>query len=265
MRLIVTRVQPHAQTWVKSFQDKGHEALALPLIEVGPIADTTALALAWQHWADYVGVMFVSSHAVNYFFASKPPLAPIQIALSAIDTRAWATGPGTHAALLKQGVAADLINSPAADGGQFDSEALWQQVSGLVTPGAKVLIVRGDSADADSPNEAGVGRDWFAQQVQHAGARVDFVVAYRRAAPSWSQAERALACSAAQDGSVWIFSSSEALTHLQTLLPKQNWHLARAVATHARIAVAARNLGFGVVRESLPTLHAVLSSIESLA
>jgi uroporphyrinogen-III synthase len=166
--------------------------------------------------------------------------------------------------LLKQGVGADLIDSPAPDGGQFDSEALWQQVASRVKPGAKVLIVRGDSADADSPNEVGVGRDWFAQQVQQAGASVDFVAAYRRVAPHWAHAERALARSAAQDGSLWIFSSSEALSHLQKLLPEQNWQLARAVATHARIAVAARELGFGMVSESQPTLAAVLASIESL-
>jgi uroporphyrinogen-III synthase len=265
MRLIVTRVQPQAQTWVNSFQGKGYEALALPLIEVGPIANTTALALAWQHWADYVAVMFVSSHAVNYFFASKPPLAPVLIASSAIDTRAWATGPATRTALLKQGVGAALIDSPAADGGQFDSEALWQQVAARVKPGGKVLIVRGDSADADSTNEGGVGRDWFAQQVQLSGASVDFVVAYRRSAPRWSEAEKSLASSAARDGSVWILSSSEAVTHLQTLLPDQNWQQARAVATHARIALAARALGFGVVCESQPTLAAVLSSLESMA
>jgi len=94
---------------------------------------------------------------------------------------------------------------------------------------------------------------------------VDFVVAYQRAAPVWGPAERALATQAASDGSLWLFSSAEAVGHLSSLLPGQSWAQARALATHARIAQAARDLGFATVRESRPTLVDVLASIESLA
>ncbi|MGE3348297.1 MAG: uroporphyrinogen-III synthase, partial [Ramlibacter sp.] len=40
---------------------------------------------------------------------------------------------------------------------------------------------------------------------------------------------------------------------------------ARAVATHPRIAQAAREAGFGVVCESRPALADVVASIESFA
>jgi uroporphyrinogen-III synthase len=63
---------------------------------------------------------------------------------------------------------------------------------------------------------------------------------------------------------VWLFSSSEAVANLQSLLPDQSWQQARAVATHPRIAQAARTAGFGVVCESRPILGAVVASIESL-
>ena len=39
MRVIVTRPQREAQRWVAGLAAAGHEALALPLIEVGPPAD----------------------------------------------------------------------------------------------------------------------------------------------------------------------------------------------------------------------------------
>ena len=272
MRVIVTRVQPQAGLWVQKLAPV-HDAVALPLIETRGLSDPAALISAWQHWADYAAVMFVSSHAVNYFFESKPVVVQVKYGSDTLKTRAWATGPGTRDALLSQGMPADLVDSPPAERGQFDSEALWQQVHNQIEPGARVLIVRGDTrgdddpvaTDASSGGVPGVGRDWLAQCLQAAGAQVDFVVAYRRGTPVWSPAELSLAVAAAADGSVWVFSSAEALDNLQTLMPTQDWAKARAVATHPRIAAAARQLGFGVVSESRPTLPSVLASIESRA
>jgi uroporphyrinogen-III synthase len=90
-------------------------------------------------------------------------------------------------------------------------------------------------------------------------------VAYQRGAPFWTDAQCGLARSAAADGSVWLFSSAEALGHLQSLLPGQDWSAARAVATHPRIAAAARDLGFAVVTQTRPTWEEVRASVESLA
>ena len=69
---------------------------------------------------------------------------------------------------------------------------------------------------------------------------------------------------AAHDGAVWIFSSSEAIANLVSQCPHQSWRHARAVATHQRIAQAAREAGFAVVCESRPSLQDVMASIESL-
>jgi uroporphyrinogen-III synthase len=175
--------------------------------------------------------------------------------------------------LLRAGVAPAVLDAPPADAAQFDSEALWARVSHQVQAGSRVLIVRGrdavaldatGAADTVAPDAAGVGRDWLAQRIQQAGARVEWVVAYQRTAPVWLAPERALAQQAASDGSVWLFSSTQAVTHLLALLPGQVWTAARAVATHARIAQALRNAGFGRVAESRPTLRDVMASIESM-
>lgn len=269
VRLIVTRVQPQAQQWADRFEAHGDEAVVLPLIEVRGLMDATAVRAAWLNLSNYRAAMFVSRHAVDYFFQERPIAAFDTRGLAATATRWWATGPGTANALLHHGVPSAVLDTPPELAGQFDSEALWQQVHSQVQSGDKVLIVRGDSVTPDGisvlDNDQGVGREWLAERLRQSGAQVDFVVAYQRGAPFWTGAQCALAQSAAADGSVWLFSSAEALGHLHSLLPGQDWSGARAVATHPRIAAATRSLGFGVVAQSRPTWEDVLASVESLA
>jgi uroporphyrinogen-III synthase len=274
MRVIVTRPENEARVWVQALQDAGHEASSLPLIVVGPVADIGPLQDAWRDIGQWDAVMFVSRNAVDYFFKQKPPLASIFSAQAAIKCRAFVPGAGSAAALHAQGAEPDWIDGPDAVSGQWDSEALWQRVQGRVVPGFRLLIVRGttvapasaaqDGEVAIDVPETGVGRDWLARKATVAGAHVEFVVAYARTAPVFDPAQQAHARAAAQDGSVWLFSSSEAVSNLQHLLPDQSWQQARALVTHPRIGQASRAAGFGDVREVHPALPAVLASIESL-
>ncbi|MDD2808843.1 uroporphyrinogen-III synthase [Rhodoferax sp.] len=267
MRFLVTRVQPQADAWVRQLCAAGHEAQALPLIEVHALADVSAVQAAGQRWSSYHAVMFVSHHAVNCFFKENQALALYIQAQATIKTRVWTTGPGTTKALLAQGVPASLLDAPDAQSGQFDSEALWQRVQSQVQPGQRVLIVRGRSQPLagleETLTDAGVGRDWLAQRLTQAGAQVDFVVSYQRGAPDWGSEQRTVAQMAAVDGTVWLFSSAEAIGYLNELLPQQDWSQALAVATHPRIAQAARSLGFGQVQQARPVVADVLASIES--
>ena len=264
MRVIVTRPQREAQRWVQDLTALGLEAQALPLISVGPVDDPTAVQQAWQHLADYVGVMFVSGNAVEHFFALNKPLAHVFIAQAAIKTRVWATGPGTARALLRVGVAPEKLDAPAPDTAQFDSEALWHVVAAQVVAGSRVLIVRGADTVGSDPVGQGSGREWFANRVAQAGAQADFVVAYQRHAPVFSAAEQQLARQAASDGSVWLFSSTEAVGNLCAALPDQRWAGARALATHPRIALAAKEAGFCSVTESRPTQPDVLAALQQM-
>ena len=273
MRVIVTRLLPQAVRWVQLLQPHGHDGLALPLIEVAALTDASALLAVRQQVARYAAVMFVSSPAVDGFFsAGSGPVSDPGHEL-ALPARAWCTGPGTRAALVRHGMAPGAVDAPDPGAGQLDSEALWQRVGDQIKPGVRILIVRGDTLGAESTTRAstdsasasvGVGRDWLAQRLQQAGAQVDFVVAYRRCLPQWSAVQRAQALAAAGDGSVWLFSSAEAVNNLKALLPAQDWSHARAIATHARIATAAQRLGFSAVLTSRPSLPAVLASLESI-
>jgi uroporphyrinogen-III synthase len=252
MRVFVTRPENEARRWVRELQLRGIDAIFFPLIAIVPPGRTEPLRAAWLALDSYRAVMFVSGNAVRHFFGYRPAAArwPQR-------TRAWATGTGTCDALLEAGLDGSQIDSPSLQAAQFDSETLWQQVAGQIRPGDAVLIVRGGDASGQA-----AGRDWLADQLVAAGARVETVVAYVRTIPELEAQQLAMVRGDATDG-VWLFSSSQAIAHLQALLPDQQWRAARAVATHPRIAQAARRAGFGVVCESRPSLDGVVAALES--
>ncbi|MGI9134826.1 MAG: uroporphyrinogen-III synthase [Rhodoferax sp.] len=263
MRVLVTRPESQAAPWVDALRRAGHEAVALPLICIGPAQDAAAVRQAWDRLAQYDAVMFVSASAIDHFFLLQPAQSPVFNDQSACKARAYVTGGGSLAALLRYGVQASWVDAPDAQATQFDSEALWAVVRARVQAPFRLLIVRGAVA-AGGDEASGAGRDWLAEQVRQAGGEVDFVVAYRRCAPTWDAQQQALVAAAAQDGSVWLFSSSQAIDNLCLALPGQGWQQARALVTHPRIAKAAQKAGFGVVCESRPMLADLVASIESI-
>lgn len=256
-RVIVTRPAREAARWVAELAARGIAAEALPLIEIVPEPMAGAVAAARGQLGRYDVAMFVSGNAVDGFLRRDAVAGP---APAAIATRAWSPGPGTTAALLRAGWPASRIDAPAPDAAQFDSESLWAEVQAQLRPGLRVLIVRGGDAQGRV-----AGRDWLARQLADHGVQIEQVVAYRRAAPTLDAAQRALASAAATDRSLWLLSSSEAIANLRAGLPAQDWSAAVALATHPRIAQAARAAGFGRVRETRPALEAVVASIESAA
>lgn len=282
MRVVITRPAADAHAWCDAMQAAGYEAVLLPLIEVGPARQSEPIVHAWTRWSQWQAVMFVSAQAVRYFFQGQPQGMRADAGKTASATwihgpRCWATGPGTHKALLQAGVPEACIDSPPADALQFDSEALWVRVASQVQANRPVLIVRGQDA-RDTPGAAahdapflddkpinGSGRDWLARQLQAAGVPARFVVAYERRLPRWSVEQIAQAQHAATDGSVWCFSSSQAIQHLALCLPQQDWSSARCIATHDRIAQTARELGFAEILCARPSVSDVLRSLECLA
>ena len=277
MRVVVTRPQADAERWVRGLAQHGIEALAVPLIEIRPLADTGAIAAAWRRWRQCRAIMFVSAAAVAHFFAARPPDA--DLGTPEQGPRLWAPGPGTMAALVRQGVDPRQIDAPPSGSAQYDSEALWAQVGGRVQPNWRVMLVRGAARDVSLPQPAGStgrdpaaaaaddmqgeGRDWLARQLTQAGAQLQWVVAYWRAAPGPQALREALEQHGVGDDDLWLFTSSQAIGNLRTCMPGHDWSRARAVASHARIVAAARAAGFGVVYESRPALADVAASIKS--
>jgi uroporphyrinogen-III synthase len=249
MRVLVTRPLAQARPWVAALQAQGIDAVALPLIGIAPLADTAPLAAAWSGLARQALVFFVSANAVDHFFALQPAGA-----VWPADTLAAAPGPGTAAALRAHGVPQASIVAPGPQAPSFDSEAVWAQLQARDWRGRSALIVRGEQ-----------GRDWLAEQLKAAGAQTRFLAAYRRQPPALDAGGQQLLDAARQDpaGHLWLFSSSEALRHLAALWPGGAPAGARALASHARIAAAARDAGFVQVRDVAPSVDAVLAAIRA--
>lgn len=251
--LLITRPAREAARWVGDLRAAGLAAVALPLIAIEPLEDPALLQAAWQRLADLDALMFVSAAAAEHFFRGIDVGLPPHL-------RFWATGPGTVRGLRDAGVPLSAIDAPGADAAQFDSEHLWRLVSAQVRPGVRVLIVRGGDATGRA-----MGRDWLAREIVAAGGLCEQVAAYRRLTPVFGETERRLAADGASGAAIWLFSSSEAIANLCRQMPAVDWRPARAIATHERIAEAARAAGFGRVEVSRPSLSALVASIESLA
>jgi uroporphyrinogen-III synthase len=245
---IVTRPQPQADAWVARLRAQQLDAVALPLIEIAAPPDAAAVGQAWRDLGARALAVFVSPSAAERFFAARPGNAAWPAPLAAA-----AVGPGTAKALRDAGVA-DVVE-PAADAAQFDSEALWAQLQARDWHDRDVLIVRGDG-----------GRDWLAERLRDAGARVHAVAAYSRRAAPLHDAPALAAALAVPEAHCWLFSSSEGIDHLDAATRgRADWSRARAVATHARIAERARALGIARVAEARAEFAAVVRCIQSFA
>ncbi|SFM09782.1 uroporphyrinogen-III synthase [Variovorax sp. OV329] len=248
-RVLVTRPAREARRWVDALRQRGLDAHALPLLAIEPLGDDAALRATRARADLFDAWMFVSAAAVEHFLVSPQP---------AEGPRCWATGPGTASALEAAGVPLSRIDVPGPQSNQFDSESLWRIVQPQVHAGTRVLFVRGADAGGQP-----AGRDWLSRQVAEAGAEQEALAAYRRVPPAWSEDDRRTAMAAATDGSLWLFSSSQAIANLREALPQADWSGAFAVATHPRIAQAAQVAGFGRVFHSSAQFDAVVASIES--
>jgi len=264
-RVILTRAPDESKSWTEGLLAAGYEVVSLPLIKIQLAPDPAVIQAAVQQLSAYRAVMFVSAHAVAGFFREMPK-ADVQ-KFHQLHTRAWVTGPGTRQALLARGIDASCIDAPAQDAQQLDSESLWQSAGHRLAAGDQVLIVRGTDEAPYTPFSgpaAGMGRNWMAERIWQAGGEVDFVVTYARLKPRFTADEVRHVQQWAQDGSVWVLSSTQAVMNLQAALADQAWTHAIALATHPRIADAARQAGFVRVAECKPVLGELLSSLQSL-
>ncbi|MEO6279244.1 uroporphyrinogen-III synthase [Roseateles sp.] len=243
--LIVTRPRPQCAAWLARLAALGVDARALPLIEILPARDPGPVRAAWCALAAVDLAVFVSPNAVEHFFSHADGAWPEH-------TLAACVGPGSAQALAEQGVPLANIVQPATDAASLDSEHLWEQLSPRRDwAGARVLLLRGDG-----------GREWLAERLAEAGACVEAVTVYHRTGPRFDAAERALLDDvlARPQAHVWLFSSAEAVGHLQgRLLTGQ-----RAIATHARIAEAARAAGFAPVVLARPDPEAVTQALKAV-
>ena len=251
--VVVTRPLGQSAALLALLARAGFESIEFPLIDIGPVADAAPLhaALGELYAPAPLGfalVVFVSPNAIDHAFAALSSAWPSQIPIGVV-------GPGSVAALGRQGVTAPTytIISPATGAmvtetptdPRYDSEALYAAIEAhFGADGLKdkrILIVRGDG-----------GREWLADALSAAGAKVEKVAAYRRIVPEpsmrdWERIHALLA----GEPHAWLLTSSEGVRNLEELARE---HLtvdetltlkhAPLVTPHPRIAEAARQAGF---------------------
>ena len=201
-RVVVTRPAADAEVLARDLTAAGLQPTVLPLIEVGAVDGPQPLDQAWRAMPHYLAAMFVSANAVEHFFSRQPGGIPVFNALSSLSARAWATGPGTVKALLRQGAEVAWMDAPLPAAGRFDSEALWEAVRSRVQPGDRVLIVRGaddsDSVQAHDGRGAGAAAKSRWAITWTMSDRIEQVRGPRVASPATSQT----ACRSSQRRSV---------------------------------------------------------------
>lgn len=269
----------------------GFEPLALALINIKPLAlgptdlNHSAAPAKEPINADFVTQLsnysawvFVSRSAVVHFFnllRDSNLIAPTQ-------TACWATGQGTAHTLKAYGVTSERIISPPTDAAQFDSAQLWASAAAHISANQRVLFIRGVDTPAltcaanlcdgtaisikpfkSTQQNSRSGSSWLMHKLVENAVHVDYLDVYTRELPAWGPDQLSLARSARTAPFIWIFTSSLAAVHLAQLLPTLDWSRARALATHDRIAASLKELRFGVVQTSRPSIKDMISSLKS--
>ena len=230
--VVITRPRAQADALAQQVAALGREVEVLPLLEISPLPDQSALAATLADLARYAMVAFVSPNAIDAAFAhiSQWPRA---VTLAVL-------GEGSRAALARHGLddGNATIVSPL-DPARSDSENLLQSLDLAALGGKQVLIVRGES-----------GRELMADGLRMAGAIVTTVAAYRRSVPALTPQLRERLTRLLARPNDWIITSSEALRGLLALAREldpaeavsklQHQHL---IIPHARIAETAASLG----------------------
>ncbi len=250
--VVITRPEAQAAPLVTRLVDSGCQAHLFPLLDIQPLADTTALTAALDRLADYAMVAFVSPNAIEAAFAHirQWPRAVI----------AAVVGEGSRLALARMGVTNDnaTIVSPR-DAHRTDSETLLKELDLAYLRGKKVLIVRAET-----------GRELLADQLRAAGVEVEQIAAYRRLAPVLDQTRQAQLSALIREANDWVITSSEGLRLLQDMVSQtdalEGWlkmTKKTLIVPHERIEQTARSLGFRHIIRCDSGDEAIYAAIQS--
>lgn len=159
-RVLVTRSREQASRLTEEIEARGGEVYEFPTIEIVPPEDFAELDAALARIATYQWLVFTSVNGVQAFFQRCRQLRRDIRDLQGL--RLCAVGPATLQELENRGFVVEF--TPLA----YRSEVLLQELSGLVQPGEKILLPRGNLAWPDLP-----------RGLANLGARVDDVVVYQ--------------------------------------------------------------------------------------
>jgi uroporphyrinogen III methyltransferase/synthase len=246
-RVLVTRTREQASELSRALADLGADVVELPSLEIVETADERAVSAALDtlRTAGYGWVAFTSANAVRIFLR--------HLRGAGLDARAFgrariaALGPGTAAALEREGLRADVIAA------EYSGDGLAEAFGRRIMRGQRVLLPRAEGA-----------REALAERLEAAGARVDELLLYRAAVP---QAPDAEGLRRLRDGEIDIatFASSASVRNLIEMLGGDAGPLRRvAIAVIGPItADAVRSAGLTV--DVMPDEHTIPALADAIA
>jgi uroporphyrinogen-III synthase len=244
--IVVTRPAEQALGLVRALRDAGANPIEYPLLRIEPADTNEVVELAKPVLSGGDMAIFVSPNAVRYGLL---PLRAAGLWPSGLEVHA--VGQGTARAIAAAGLSGVRVPSEG-----FDSEALLAlpELSAASLAGRTVLLFKGEG-----------GRPLLADTIAARGAQVISLNCYRRLPPE--KPPRAL-LELADPGALdaIVITSSEALEYLGSSFGVQRQEALRdtlLVATHERIADAARRAGYRRLLVTAPGDDAVLAALRS--
>lgn len=261
VHVLVTRPRAQAGALAQGIAGLGGIPVLLPLLEISPVDNTTALHAQLRRPERVDLAIFISPNAVEYGVAailacdhcvlkrdpltelmSTPPVSGAGGEWRLPEKLMVATvGAGSAKALRERGVENVLVPSE-----RFDSEGLLAMPELQAVAGWRVMIFRGDG-----------GRELLGETLTLRGAVVEYVTCYHRTQARFEVREL-LSVQAI------TVSSSEALGYLWQRLDEAARLLLRGTpvfVSHPRIADLAVRQGWGIVRRTGAGDDGVLSGL----
>jgi uroporphyrinogen III methyltransferase/synthase len=199
-RIVVTRARKQASDLLERLSQMGAACLEMPVIEIEPAKDLSALDAAIENISGYDWLVFTSVNGVDAFFSRLHALGYDTRALGRIQTAA--IGPATAKRMNDNGLNADIIPE------SYRAESVVSAFTGRDVSGKKILLPRAEGARPVLPEE-----------LSKMGASVDEILSYRAVQ---GQAEAGDMAEALKSGQVDMvtFTSSSTVKNFMALLPE---------------------------------------------
>lgn len=221
--VLLTRPAGRNETLSAALAVQGFSSLVLPALS---LQAQNLSEEQWQDPNDFDLVLFVSSSAVNFYFAALQARGrswPNNVLLAAV-------GLATATRLRAQpGVSSQAVLHPESADSLQDSEALWTVMEPRLTQIKRVLIVRGHN-----------GREWLGQQLESRGIQVQRLAIYQRSPAQWSVEQGLQIRTSLQTGRLAVLLSSSqsadaVFANVQSLGLMDVWARCAYVVIHPRI------------------------------
>lgn len=227
-RVLVTRNADQSEELTRILEDEGATVLLAPLAKRLPPGDLGPLDTALREIGRHDWVLFTSQNGVTSAWERADALGVDLSPLGGV--RLGAVGQRTAVALAKRGFLGARVPT------QADSDHLLTLLAPLVSPGERVLLLRGEEADADLP-----------RGLLALGAKVEDVQAYRMG-DSDPQAMDGVRRAFAEYEIDWItLMSPKAAERLARAVPPALYHGVKTAVIGPKTARRAEETGFRVM------------------